>query len=443
MKRAGISFFDKSAIEAIKMNFSPNQHLMISVTKTGPEKIVKKILPFRFGKYSEIKTSDFEFCFNLNGEIKSIRGLRPNWPHPSEQFKRTVGNDWVYYTVGDKSGDAGIISWMGEYYLPCLPYASNPVWGIDYFANPVVMRALGEWSQLFANLHMANSKGLYPHAKDLIQRVLANDDQVLFERARQLNEIIGGRVSVLPPDTRHVDYDIIPLTIADGCLYHCKFCCVKTDQKFRVRSKENIHEQLGALKDHFGADLVNYHALFLGNHDALAAGGDLICFAAEAAYRAFGFRPRMDQKPFLFLFGSVGSFLAARSALFDHLNRLPFYTYINIGFESVDSKTLSLIGKPITAEQVKEAFEKMMEINAAFDRIEVTGNFIAGENLAPEHEDTLSDLLKHADGKVTSKGAVYLSPLKDTPKKRELLPRFYKIKEASRLPVFIYLIQRL
>lgn len=51
---------------------------------------------------------------------------------------------------------------------------------------------------------------------------------------------------------RHADYDIIPLNIADGCLYHCKFCCVKTDQKFQKRSKENILQQIVALKDHFG-----------------------------------------------------------------------------------------------------------------------------------------------------------------------------------------------
>jgi radical SAM superfamily enzyme YgiQ (UPF0313 family) len=305
------------------------------------------------------------------------------------------------------------------------------------------MSALAEWSQLFANLYMANSKGLYPHAKDFIERILANDDQVLYERSQQLNKIIGSRVSVLPPDTRHVDYDIIPLTIADGCLYHCKFCCVKTDQKFQNRSKGNIKEQIGALKNHFGANLVNYHALFLGNHDALAAGGDLISFAAEEAYHVFGFRQRMDQKPFLFFFGSVGSLLGAGQALFEQLNRLPFYTYINIGFEAIDSKTLSLIGKPITAEQVKEAFEKMIKINAAFDRIEVTGNFIAGENLSHEHDSSLAQLLKHANVKRKSKGAIYLSPLKDSPKKRELLPRFYKIKEESRLPVFIYLIQRL
>ncbi len=424
------------------MDFT-QQHLMISVEKCGTDRLIKQSFPLRFGKYSEIRTPDFEFCFNLNGEIKSIRGLKPDWPHPSEQFKRTVGNDWVYYTVGDKSGNDGIISWMGEYYLPCLPYASNPVWEIDYFSNPVVMSALAEWSQLFANLYMANSKGLYPHAKDLIKRILVHDERNLYERSQQLNKIIGGRVSVLPPDTRHVDYDIIPLTIADGCLYHCKFCCVKTDQKFHARSKENIHEQLGALKNHFGDDMVNYHALFLGNHDALAAGGDLICFAAEEAYKTFGFRQRKDQKPFLYLFGSVGSLLEARPALFEHLNRLPYYTFINIGFESIDSETLSLIGKPITSEQAKEAFEKMMEINSAFNQLEITGNFVAGDHLSPEHEGSLADLLKHANSRKKMKGAVYLSPLKETPRKRELLPRFYKIKAQSRLPVFVYLIQRL
>ncbi len=379
----------------------------------------------------------------MNGEIKSIRGLKPDWAHPAEQFKRTAGNDWVYYTVGDKSGSDGIISWMGEYYLPCLPYASNPVWEINYFSNPVIMNALAEWSQLFADLYMANSKGLYPHAKDLIGRILANDDQILYERSQQLNKIIGARVSVLPPDTRHVDYDIIPLNIADGCLYHCKFCCVKTDKKFQKRSKENIQEQLVALKDLFGGNLVNYHALFLGNHDALAAGKNLICFAAQEAYQAFGFRQRMDQKPFLYLFGSVGSFLEAGQALFEQLSQLPFYTYINIGFESVDSKTLSRIGKPTAAEQVKKAFEKMIEINEGFDQVEVTGNFIAGDDVSSEHDGALAELLKHANVQTKPKGAIYLSPLKDSPKKRELLPRFYKIKEESKLPVFIYLIQRL
>lgn len=425
------------------MDFFQQPPLMISVEKKGKGMFQKQTFPRRPFRYSEIRTPGFEFCFNLNGEIISIRGLTPDWPHPAEHFKRTVGNDWVYYTVGDKSGSDGVVSWMGEYYLPCLPYVSNPVWDVKCFSNPVVMTALAEWSQLYANLYMADSKGLYPRAKDLIKRILANDDQTLHERSQRLNDIIGGRISVLPPDTRHVNYDIIPVTIADGCLYQCKFCCVKSDQKFRKRSKESILEQITALKGHFGADRTNYHALFLGNHDALAAGDDLICFTAEKAYGAFGFRQRMKQDPFLYVFGSVGSFLGAGEALFEKMNELPFYTYINIGFESIDANTLTGIGKPVTVEQVKEAFKKTMEINARYNRIEATGNFIMGENLPADHYLSLREFLKNADVKNSSKGAIYLSPLKDSPNKRELLPQFYQLKEESNLPIFVYLIQRL
>ena len=89
---------------------------MINIEKDGPDKFVKQTFPLRFGKYSELKTSDFEFCFKLNGEIKSVRGFRDeektntpillvfesvfrvasmgaynnDWPHPAEQFKRTA-----------------------------------------------------------------------------------------------------------------------------------------------------------------------------------------------------------------------------------------------------------------------------------------------------------------------------------------------------------------
>jgi hypothetical protein len=139
----------------------------------------------------------------------------------------------------------------------------------------------------------------------------------------------------------------------------------------------------------------------------------------------------------------VGSFLKSDRTLFEQLNRLPFYSYINVGFESIDHATLASIGKPITPEQVREAFEKMMEVNAGFDQVEITGNFIAGKSLSPDHDGSLADLLKDTGTKAPAKGAVYLSPLKDSPKKRELLPRFYRIKKESRLPVFVYLIQRL
>jgi hypothetical protein len=417
-------------------------NLKISVEKQGPSKITKASFPLRYGKYSEIKTSDYEFVFNLNGEIKFIRGLNVNWPHPAEQLKRTDGNDWVYYTVGDDSSEKGVISWLGEYYLPCLPYPSNPIWEVNYFSNPEIMNAFAAWPQLYANLYGVKKDRFHSKAKDLIANILYNDDKVLHERSKEIHAIIGGRLSVLPPDTRHVDYEIIPLNIADGCLFHCKFCCVKSAQRFQARSESDIIEQIRQLKVFYGRNLENYKALFLGNHDALEAGDELIFIATSKAYKDFGFGAR-TKNPLLFLFGSVVSLLKAKSRFFEKLNHLPFYIYINIGLESIDKSTLEYIGKPLSESKVRDAFKKMLDINATYKNIEVTANFVIGEGLSEEHYQSLKELLRDAPVTSRGKGAIYLSPLKDSPKKRELLPLINEIQNQSNIPAYIYLIQRL
>lgn len=422
---------------------SPNRNLSISVEKQSPARVPKASFPLRYGRYSEIRTAEYEFIFNLNGEIKFIRGIDPNWPHPAEQFKRTDGNDWVFYSVGDQSGDKGIISWLGEYYLPCLPYPSNPIWEINYFSNPGVMNAFGAWAQLFGSLYESMGNGLHAKARELVGHIVENHDGVLHQRSQRLNQIIGTRVSVLPPDTRHIDYEVIPLMIADGCLYHCDFCCVKSANTFQARSGANILEQIESLKDFYGRNLENHNALFLGNHDALEAGEALISESASKAYSAFGFERLHGVTPLLFLFGSAHSLLSAGSKLFDTLDRLPYYTYINIGLESIDGPTLSFIGKPLNESTVGEAFRKMLEINAAYQNIEVTGNFVIGKGLAADHYESLKALLGSVPNTARGKGGVYLSPLKDSPKKRELLPLVSDIKAQSRIPVYIYLIQRL
>ncbi|MFO7753598.1 MAG: radical SAM protein [Desulfobacteraceae bacterium] len=417
-------------------------NLAINVEKQGPSKIQKQTFPLRHGKYSEIRTSEFEFVFNLNGEIKYIRGLGPSWPHPAEQLKRTDGNDWVFYSVGDDSTENGLVSWMGEYYLPCLPYPSNPIWEINYFSNPAVMNAFGAWPQLYADLYMAPKERFNSKARKLIGRILENSDQVLHERAGKLHSITGGRVSVLPPDTRHVDYEVIPLFIADGCFYNCRFCCVKSDQPFQSRSRADIMEQIDRLREFYGRDLENCNALFLGNHDALGADTDIITPAAAEAYKAFGFESNFET-PMLFLFASVKSLLQSTPRFFDTLKSLPFYIYINVGLESADQPTLQSLGKPLTGSGVREAFQKMADINRSFGNIEVTANFVIGQGLPETHYESVKELLQDAPDIPGRKGGVYLSPLKDSPKKRELLPLIREIKDSSKLPVYVYLIQRL
>jgi hypothetical protein len=419
--------------------------LIITLDKEGSTEFSKVSFPVRYGLFSEIKTPEYIFQFNLNGEIKYIQGIGQSWPHPAEWLKRTVSNDWVYYSAGDYKG---IYDYFGEYYFPCLSYSSNSIIGDSSFDNDAVNLALRSWPSLQSEIKKmipgAKPKGL----KDSLTRINENDEKTLSLKSDQLHHLIGGQVTVLPPDTRHVDYEVIPIIVADGCLYNCGFCRVKTGQNFAPRSPKNIVGQIKSLKRFYGKDLHNYNAIFLGQHDALSADRELLELAAQKAYEILGLEHSYLRRSCLFLFGSVDSMIHSEEKLFESLNHLPFSTYINIGLESNDPNTLKALEKPVSVEKVREAFDRILDINRRYEKIEVTSNFIFGKDFPPGHLPSLLELIRDRLNLSPDKGAVYLSPLmeegtRDKEKKRELLRRFLKLKTQSRLPTFIYLIQRL
>jgi hypothetical protein len=415
-------------------------NLEVTVDRQGADRFTKASYPVRYGRFCEIKTADYLFEYNLNGEIKTIRGLNSNWPHPAEWLKRTDANDWVFYSAGRYHR---LFSFLGEYYLPCLSYPSNSPWKYNPFDDLTVQKALAAGSRLEVDLRPILANGAPFKIKDFLIRILSHDTTALSLKSKKLHQIIGGPVSVLPPDTRHVDYEVIPLMVADGCLYHCGFCCVKSHRSFRRRPEANIRRQIRRLKAFYGANLSNYNALFVGNHDALAAGWESIGMAAIEAYEAFDFEHSHLKNPALFLFGSADSLLAAGGKLFEALNRIPFYTYINIGLESADTATLSHINKPLEPAKVKDAFLKILDINRRYLNIDITANFLLGNRLAPGHYAALIELIRSGLDRFYSKGAIYLSPLNTSRTRAALLRRFVEIKNKSRLPAYLYLIQRL
>lgn len=418
--------------------------MVIIIHTRGAIRMAKGSYPARFGLYGEIRTREYSFHFNPTGEIRYIRGLSKAWPHPWEWLKRTWGNDWIYYSAGLDSGQGRVSDWMGENYVPCLSYASNAIREKSPYAEPDVAVAFSAWSQVYGTLCTASINGLDKDIQDFIGHViLKNDDNTLIEQTKRLHGIIGGRISVLPPDTRHVDYEVIPLNIADGCLYRCRFCSVKSGQRFAVRSREDMLSQMDALKAYFNSNLQNINGLFIGNHDALAAGMDSVCFAASRAYDAFEFENHAGGTPSLFLFASAGSFLQTDPKAFDDLNALPYKSYINIGLESYDEPTLKQLGKPITPAMVSEALHSMIHVNQTFDNVEVTANFLLGTPFSDDHRERLTSLLSDLPKTSGKRGCVYLSPLIETLHREEVLPMFHDIKKKSVLPVYIYLIQRL
>ena len=54
---------------------------------------------------------------------------------------------------------------------------------------------------------------------------------------------------------------------------------------------------------------------------------------------------------------------AAGEDCFEKLNQLPFYTYVNIGFESVDPAVLMRINKPLATNKIKDGFQMLLDMN--------------------------------------------------------------------------------
>jgi hypothetical protein len=414
----------------------------VTLDKEGSREYAKVSYPIRYGRFSEIRSPEYLLQYNLNGEIKCIQGRTPSWPHPAEWLKRTEANDWVYYSAG---GYSGVYDFFGEYYMPYLSYQSNGIDGVNPFEDASVQSALTSWQALHTRMEGLIRKPVQRSIRDFLRLIAGNDAHVLDQKSRRLHAIIGGRITVLPPDTRHVDYEIIPLIVADGCLYNCRFCRVKTGRYFRPRSRRNILRQILFLKGFYGRDLGNYCSVFLGEHDALNAGSDLIEFAAGSAYDIFELEHSYLQGCRLFLFGSVDSLLRAPDKLFDSLHGLPYYTYINIGLESVDPATIEALEKPVHREDVIEAFDKMLEVNRRYERVEVTANFLFGDELPSGHIPSLIELAGSRLDHFYSKGALYLSPLMDGRSKErgDLIRQFNRVKIHMRMPTFMYLIQRL
>ncbi len=397
----------------------------------------------RYGRYGEIEYGSFRFQFNKNGAVKYIAGTGRDWPHPAEWLKRTSGNDWVYYSTGNYY--TGVIDLIGEYYLPCPAYPTNSLFRENPFAGNHVAKALQVWADIVSHVRRVAAKT--PAADKEVQDFLAlaakNSPEYLHRRAAQLRRIMKARISVLPPDCRHVDYDVIPLMITDGCLYNCSFCEVKSGMDLSCRTRREIEEQLYGLHEFFGADLSNYNSVYLGQHDALCAEPDEIIHAAEKAYEILDIKNSYLQEPRLFLFGSGESFLKMDADFWQFLDGLPFYTYVNLGLESLDDATLEFLKKPVSSALMLEAFKKMQAINRRYENIEVTANFLLGDELPAGHIPALAARLAEPVRGGAGKGCVYISPLKGSQNTKELLEQFRTIKQKSRFQTLLYLIQRL
>jgi len=411
----------------------------IELFKRGAQRYQKTSYPSHCGIYHSVATSRAVMHFNLNHEIIRLIGKGREWPHPQEWLKRTITNDWIYYSTG---GYTGVYETTGEFYLPNLPYLTNNHLGGKPLHLQAVADLVDSWRDIISAIGSDNARH-FDDLADKLEPFLAHSPEALNHKREALHRISCGPISVLPPDTRHVDYQVLPLTVAEGCLYKCGFCRVKNNLVFKEKSFAEIDAQIAQLEKLLAPDLLNFNALFLGQHDALNADAELICYAVKQAQAKLGLAHSYIDGCSTFLFGSVDSLLNVRKSFLEELESLPGNAFINVGLESADQATLDMLEKPIRADDVAAAFDRAQQINSSYRSIEISLNFITDPDLSPAHYDALLKLIRERIGGIREKGCVYLSPLRFGAPSRARLFDFYKLKRLSRLPLFMYTIQRL
>jgi len=409
----------------------------ITLHKQGFTCYRKMSCPVRYGQHHEIRTDRWLVHCNLRGKARYVSGLGADWPHPGEWLKKTEAGDWGYYSSG--SYYSGVFDLYGEHYLPCVQYPTNTLLKEDPFRQAVVCEAIDAAERLACEFRK-NFPLTESHSVD--GGSFPQQDRKA-SGGSNLQSILGARIPVLPPDCRHVDYDVIPLLLADGCLYNCSFCRVKTGVDFSPRDRSEIERQLLALRDYLGPDLRNYNSIFLGQHDALAVEGEDLLHTAERAFSVFRLDKALLESPRLFFFGSADSLLGKKENFYAGLNGLPYISSINIGLESFDAETLAWLGKPVQPERILEAFRYANALNQSYPQLEISVNFVLGEDLPRGHRDRLHRNLSGTAKGLCGRSTVYLSPLIGGRANGRTIESFRDIKRRSVLDTCLYLIQRL
>jgi hypothetical protein len=423
---------------------SSKQDIGVEPGRRGLFRPVKADFPVRYGEYSRVSTKTLTMDFDRNGRIRFLQGRGDGWPHPLEYLKRTDGNDWVYYGLSEY-GD--FLDLYGEHYLPCTRYVTNRPLGGEPFGLACVNQALAVWHEACMSVH-GNRWILDVGARELVEQIARTGPEGLERHAQSLHAILGASIPVLPPDARHVDYDVVPLILVDGCSYRCRFCIARDAAGFGPRTKAGVAGQLDALETWLGRQRGNVQGLFLGLHDGLSADDGLILWSLESAFQKLGFEGSSFGSPHLFMFGSVDSLLRKKPAFFDALNALPWNVFINVGLESSHGPALERLGKPLTPDLVDAAFGRALEINATWMNMEVTTNFILFPEKDEASEMSMVELIHRHVSRPLSRSTVYLSPLMEGGRRprsprREFLERVQRIQRLVPVPLYVYLIQRL
>ena len=402
------------------------------------------------GKPVFVLSGPYTFNFDLAGRIQRIDGFAT--PHSWDWMQRSMANDWVYY---DRA-------WVGQDLPVPAVYVGDSAWAVngrtdlpmlEGHGGPRRAHALAALDALDALIdgmrvlvkerpEVCAADGGAADAADaarlwaFLEKAAAHGRAELQRLAERLYEI-RGRMLVLPPETNQADYRVIVLKVMDGCINHCRFCTVRGDAGFMLRSREDIDRQIEDSLEIYGEDLENYNSVVLGECDALVS--PEIEYAAKRAFERFRCGSSYYAGSNLFLFACNRSLLEEPGGVFEMLEGLPFeHVYINVGWEAATDEGLARLGKQQTAADVLRGMEIAGSINRARGKVQISGNFILADGC---ESGSILDAIRTTD----YSGQVYLSPLQGQCSSEQAYSDLAAIRNAAGplVQTHLYTMQRL
>ncbi|MGB4643456.1 MAG: radical SAM protein [Dethiobacteria bacterium] len=166
-----------------------------------------------------------------------------------------------------------------------------------------------------------------------------------------------------------------------GCSHNrCTFCPMYKDEKFRIRSLQEIKADIRMAKSHYG-DLKN---VFLADGDAISMDTGLLLEILAELYAAF---PSLKY---------VASYAGPDSTLNKSMSELTSLRAAGLnraylGVESGDDKVLSAVQKGVTAEEMFQAGRSL--VNSGFDLFCIVQLGLGGRDRSQEHAASIVDII--------------------------------------------------
>ena len=216
-----------------------------------------------------------------------------------------------------------------------------------------------------------------------------NGDEVFINERRELikniDEIPWPAYDLFPmeyyrllrmPHTEPNDF-VMPLLSGRGCTFNCNFC-YRMDKGFRPRSNESIIEEIQFLKKEYGITYIAF------SDELLMSSVERTASLCEAFIDA-DLNIKWDCN---------GRLNYAKPEVLNLMKRAGC-VFINYGIESMDNKTLKIMGKALTTDMITRGVEATLTADISPGLNIIFGNI-------DEDRDTLNNgvefLLKYDDG---------------------------------------------